>query len=619
MPTFTDVEDHAPFHFYVEQMRNAIRAFNTGRIANVGFPVMSFFSGKEQTQPSASLNPSHILVFRDDEDMERAIDGEPMLFIKWVETIYFYFLDMAAFPREAKDVWRDCWTLLGKFEKQYPTLAARGQMAAWAASYDPTFAGIGLLYVKRKYVASPKEDALRSLILSSKINDGQDDQIGYVKNAAANLPLLVPVHKLQAIINYYCKVDASHEVLESIISALNLFELAYIRKGKIGLLEPVVWTMQDKNNYNDLLFLLRCFRSAFNNESFKSGHAFVLPNIKNSFTALKVNERIQFSTEGNGDNYARLMRLCNKLNGVAISIRGEMELGSATTTFDDFGKPIQDDVFDELKQGMIDHYHLRNDFFREVNLLTLVPSHNHPVQGALCSLGVAPPLLSTSLQDVVDEADERNYVFFLASSTYTVEIEEHWIRGSFGADADIRIDPNPDDVIAALNDERFTHIYISAHGKFDHWERESDRIHFSETSEVEVEKLMKTNTKWTSRRTVILNLCDGAATRISFNPNNSGLAAALASGSQFVVSHLWPVDPKYAAVFGMFVLDRLQSGRACQDAVLNVYKTLDQDNRAIAKSICAMGKSPKKLARMVLKTQFRFSDFRNIGAVAIYA
>jgi len=118
---------------------------------------------------------------------------------------------------------------------------------------------------------------------------------------------------------------------------------------------------------------------------------------------------------------------------------------------------------------------------------------------------------------------------------------------------------------------------------------------------------------------LILNLCDGAATRISYNPNNSGMAAALASGSQVVVSHLWPVNPLYAAAFGMFMLDRLHAGLSVQEAVLNVYQTMDQDNKAIASSAENMGEFSSELAEKIANTNLPFSDFRNIGAVAIYA
>lgn len=618
MPILIDGEELSPFYFYIEQMECTISAFETGRPADIGWPVMSFFSGKKQYGSSAAISPIHISVFFEDKQMQAAIGRAPQFFIKWVEILYFYFLDMAAFPREAKDVWYCCWSILDMFERSHSTFGARCFMAAWAAAYDDNFANLARNYLKTVRLSSLKDEASRSLILSTRINHGQSDHLEHVKKTLALSSHLPHIHKLQAYINYYCNVDASFEMLTCIISALNWHELAYIRDGKIGLLEPVIWTLQHKNNYNDLLFLLRCFRADIRKEGFKSGHAFVLPNIENAFTALKANERIQFSSEGNGDNYARLMRLCNKLNGVAISIRGEEELGSVVEKFEDFGKPIQEDAFEALRLAVIEHYHLQDDFFKEVSLLTFVPSHNHPVQGALCSLGVLPPLLSTSLQDVVDESVDKNFVFFLAESTYTVELESQWIRGAFGDSAQIHINPEPDHVIEALNDQRLTHIYISAHGKFDHWEREPDKIHFSSSSEVAVGELVKTQSKWGSRRTLILNLCDGAATRISYNPNNSGMAAALASGSQVVISHLWPVDPKYAAVFGLFLLDQLLAGLACQEAVLNVYRTLSQENSGIASSARGMGKSSDGLAKMIENTAFRFSDFRNIGAMAIY-
>lgn len=86
-----------------------------------------------------------------------------------------------------------------------------------------------------------------------------------------------------------------------------------------------------------------------------------------------------------------------------------------------------------------------------------------------------------------------------------------------------------------------------------------------------------------------------------------------------VASHLWPVHPLYAAVFGMFLLDRLHSGLPCQEAVLNVYQTLSQDNKAIAASALKMGDFSKELATKISNTEFRLSDFRNIGAMAIYA
>lgn len=260
MPILIKGEELSPFYFYVQQMERAIKVFETRRIADIGLPVLSFFSGKEQHQPSAAISPIHIFVFGEDKKMQLEIERAPQLFIRWIEILYFYFLEMAAFPSLAKDIWGYCWTILDIVERYHSTLAARCQMAAWAAAYNDDFADIARNYLETVPLSSNADEARRSLILSSRINEGQPSQLEHVKRALALSPYLPHIHKLQAYINYYSKADASFEVLTQIISALNWHELSYIREGKIGLLEPVIWTLQDKNNYNDLLFLLRCFR-----------------------------------------------------------------------------------------------------------------------------------------------------------------------------------------------------------------------------------------------------------------------------------------------------------------------------------------------------------------------
>ena len=70
--------------------------------------------------------------------------------------------------------------------------------------------------------------------------------------------------------------------------------------------------------------------------------------------------------------------------------------------------------------------------------------------------------------------------------------------------------------------------------------------------------------------------------------------------------------------YGWFLRDRLLAGLAFQEAVLNVYQTLSQENSAIASSAREMAKPSECLAKMIENTAFRCSDFRSIEAVAIY-
>jgi hypothetical protein len=205
------------------------------------------------------------------------------------------------------------------------------------------------------------------------------------------------------------------------------------------------------------------------------------PSLGEVFVALKNSEKISYPSTNNGESYVRLMQLCNKLNGVVISLRGEeeLEVSKEVKKFEDYGTPSRHGEFDELKNEVINHYHLDNDFYKELNLISLVPSHNHPIQAALCSLKIVPPTISTSLQDLTDESQQRRFIFFLSSATYTHGVELNWIQSKFGDSAEIYTDPDANLLLQKICDNQYSHVYISAHGQHDHWERMPDRIHFS--------------------------------------------------------------------------------------------------------------------------------------------
>lgn len=614
----------APAEFYLEQMQRLVKMFgdDVDGKAELGLPIMSFFMGKPALQPKSELFSGHIVIFLNDKKMRRYVELQPQLFFNWITVTFHYFLAMAAFPQLAREIWLVCWSLINMLESAVEegiSFDARCQMAGWAANYDKNFASRSLNHIKSMKSSSNRFKAYHSLFLSTSINKGHSDFISHTLNAMKLAEYLSPIHKIQAYVHYYCNVEATNEILNFIISATNWPEMEYYCLGKMGMLETVVWTMQHNNNYDDLLFLQRCLKHDIRREDFQTSHAFLLPSMGETFVALKKSEKISYPSTDNGESYLRLMKLCNKINGVAISIRGEedLEVSEEVEKFEDYGTPTRSNGFDELKNQIIRHYHLEDDFYKELNLISLVPSHNHPIQSALCSIDIVPPIISTSLQDLTEESQRRYFIFFLSSATYTHQVELNWIQSKFGKSAEIYTDPDPDFFIQKLCENQYSHIYISAHGQHDHWERLPDRIHFSECSEISIEKLKVPRVKSAERRTILLNICDGAATRISFNINNAGLAATLASSDQIVVSHLWPVDPKYAAIFGILMLDRLINESA-NLAALHVYSELDQPNFRIAENIKRMGPHYVELAQMVTNTNFEIADFRNIGSLAIY-
>lgn len=623
MPIIVEGHELASSEFYIEQMNHLLEMQGNGaKVAELAFPIMAFFSGKLIQEPKSEIFSGHIYIFLEDKKIQLYVERNPGVFLGWVSAAFYYFLEMAAFSQIARSIWQICWRIVDMLDSRATddvTLDARCQMAAWASVYDKSLAVPALQHIKEMVLSSPRFEAYRSLFLSTAINKYQSDFSWHIKNALYLSRHLSPMNKLQAYINYYCNIETTNEVLNCIISATNWPELADYCSSKMGNLETVIWTMQNNNNYDDLLFLERCLKNDIRRADFQTSHAFLLPTVGETFVALKKSEKISFTLMNNGESYVRLMELCNKLNGIVISIRGEenLELPDDLQDFEDYGIPSRNGEFGELRNEVVNHYHLADNFYKELNLVSLVPSHNHPIQSALCSLNIVPPTISTSLQDPKEEIGQRYFVFFLSSATYTHDIEFNWIRSKFGENAEIYTDPNSKLLLSKIHDNRYSHVYISAHGQHDHWERVPDRIHFCDSSEVSIEELKAARPESSERRTLILNICDGAATRISFNINNAGLAAALASSDQTVVSHLWPVSPKYAAIFGMLMLDRL-THQSANDAALFVYRQLNQPNGCIAKSIESMGAYYSELAQMVKNTDFEIADFRNIGSLAIY-
>lgn len=604
--------------FYLSEMRRAIEMFDAGETAKLGYPIFSFFHGKTTDSTMTPVDTGHVFIFLE-QPMQKYLECDPYLFTRWVEVIYGYFWIMAATPVLAREIWVPLWVTLEVFEKAgIDTLQARCQMGSWAASYDEEKKSTALDYIKSMNLVTPHEKALRSLFLSTKINEDAADYLEQVNRAYLLSPYLPPIHRLQANIHYFCKVATSRKLLTDILSILNWVELSEYRKGKMEMLAPLYWTLVHHNKYEDLLFFARCLKGRVDTSNFDLPHAFLLPNSGACFPALTKSELVTFVDQDNGKSYTNLIKLCNRLNKVAISLLGDEEVDFQIDETR-FGTPSHDANFEELRHAVISHYHLSDSFYQELQLISLLPSHNHPLQGALCTLGIVPPLISVSFENLAEEPAERVFIFFLSSETYTHDLEEEWIRKEFGEDAEVFTDPPFEFFISSLNNERYTHVYISAHGVYDHWQYGGKSIHFSAESQILVFALKTIKRTTTIRRTIVLNICDGATSPLSFNHNNRGLAASLASGNQVVISHLWPVQPLYAGVFGMLVMKELTT-KTSAEAVLSTCRVLNQPNNLdVARSTEKMAASFNVVASTIAKATFNFSDFRNLGSMAIYA
>ncbi|WP_426809734.1 hypothetical protein ABOC32_28630 [Pseudomonas sp. WOUb67] len=608
---------YSPPDFYVKQIKKTIKLWGDSKISALSDPIFSFFSGNEVAAKSAELNPDHIHMLLDSR-LHRQISREPAILLYWIEIIFFYFREMAACPHLAAQIWLPCWHILNLCDPlNERSLNAKIQMASWANFYDPEFKELSLNHIKNMHLHKKYDRVVRALFLSGAINKGNSDLIYNVEYAYYNSDIFHPFLKLQTHINYYAEVNSSRKTLNNILSILNWNELSKYRKTKMGLLQPVILKLINENNYTDLLALIRILKSNFDFGNFWCSHAFLFPNTPSAVVALSNSDKITLPKADNAQSYKELINATNRLNAISISLLGEDNL-TTNIELDRFGCPIIGDSLDELRNSVIDHYALDNGIYEEFNLMTLIPSHNHPIQSALCSLNITPPIISVSMENLLDEPENKKFVFMLSSSTFTFEREKTFIESQFGDNANIVIDPKTKEFLALFKDRTNTHFYISAHGNYDHWNPETAHIHFSETRKIYLADLKSATNTANHRRTIYLNICDGATAELSFNPYNSGISAALAHGNQIIISHLWPVRPLYAYISGALLLKFLQ-GLSAAEAVRETYSVLKESNASILERVMSFGESFNPVCETIHNTEIKISEFRNIGSFAIYS
>lgn len=600
--------------FYLTEMRRAVAMFGKVPVAHLALPILSFFHGARTEEWEVETQTGHVLVLFTSE-IRAPLREDPIL-IRWVEVIYYYFREMAAVPELAREVWRPLWQVLAQHENDgWDVLPARIQMANWAGHYDAKLAERSLSIIKATAPSTMQAEAIRALFLTTNINQQNADFREYVQRAYQLAEGMEATHRLQALTTYYSHLAASEEVFNEILASLNSPELSAYKSGTMSLLGGFMVSLFDRNEYDRLWRMMCAIKEVDEAFRFASAHAFIVANHRNRFMLLSNSNRVSFADEGNGQSYIELAKLCNSMTNVAISLLGDTEVDFRNAG-DRSGTPGTADDLGPLRDKVIAHYHLDDGVYKELAAVSLVPSFNHPIQGGLCSVGVAPPPLLVSFRPLPDRADQRKHLCLVSADTMTCEMECEWIAQEFGNTATLMRDPGKNDLLTALSDQSYSDVYVSAHGQYSHHQSHEPYVHFSEHSKLSASELAALTRAAPSRRTVVLNICDGATTTISINSNATGLGAAWAhGGAHLIVSHLWPVPPLYACAFGLLMLTFRDLPES--DAVLEVYRQLDADNQTIANRLRALRPHFEPLAECVERISLPLGNFRNIGAIAL--
>jgi hypothetical protein len=312
-----------------------------------------------------------------------------------------------------------------------------------------------------------------------------------------------------------------------------------------------------------------------------------------------------------GDQYIRYKKLIGSQN---------LRLGSYTSlAFDDVEVAENIDykryhVADhELSNFIIDTincYRISEISYQNFETFTFLPIDTHPVQACLVlNKKIVPPLINISFDDKKVDKEIKKVLCFLTrnSQTYDKEIE-FFSSLELVYEITIITDPDKNNFMQLLNDMDYDILYISAHGEYEHftsrkeeivfWNEDDEESYRISTKEINEKIIIKED-----KKILILNICDGANCGLSYLVSERGVANKFAIKGHTVLSYLWPVEPKYAVVFGCLVLYELRT-KEINQAYFDVLSLMNTTNEHIYQELVGDEKT-KVWADLVLN----FSGF----------
>jgi hypothetical protein len=331
------------------------------------------------------------------------------------------------------------------------------------------------------------EEIYKSLFLSCRA--GLDDERinekkQYANFAYKNREIFDPSNRLIAANNYLFYISRDETSLNIWCKLLEDYS-NYAKSPYLNyrIIDPIINQCFVHNDYDFLLKVMRHINGS-SDCSVIDAHAFICPVIENSKFIMTKYECFESERESIINDYITITKAFNAIGNYATSLRGDFEVDFSYDDPNRFGTIDQDAPCHILREATEKLYNLQKSTFQNVETVTIIPFHNHPIQSSLCHIGVEPPLLLLSMNPAMPTPLDSEYVFFLSTETITYEIERNFIHSIFGSDAFIITNPGLATVKEYIELESTTHIYISAHGIYKHWKLGDSSIHFKEGIEV---------------------------------------------------------------------------------------------------------------------------------------
>jgi len=329
---------------------------------------------------------------------------------------------------------------------------------------------------------------------------------------------------------------------------------------KIDQIRPYVFCLSTWGRRDDLLELFSAWYSVPQEHAESKDVLFLLPNNAEGMTYL--DQEIEVIKNPEWENsIVSLSRVNNEALGLTLVVPGET---TELTQPELAGRPNYDSSL-SFEKALAEHYQyhaLNKNVFDQCNSMISMPSYLHPLQAQmLVELGDTLPI-SVSLQ--VPERDRKvlHVGLWYAGNDFYSAMEVEAIADVF-SESNINCDitcgdgKSIQDFKSFYNDSRYDIVWISGHGEVDRWDPLSPVLNAGGDCLVPLDDLLGQELEYDGRRLLVLNICDGAVAAVNGGIHKIGYSPMLSSRKQATISHLWPVEPRVASVFGLFLAKKL--------------------------------------------------------------
>ncbi|MFB9107429.1 CHAT domain-containing protein [Flavobacterium gyeonganense] len=539
-------------------------------------------------------------------------------YIEWLTTLFYYSRHQGGLKELANLILNQEIHRLSYLPKNYgmdyeesQALNLLCQVLAWSINNQET-KGYQLAPLIKGWI--PKLEPLNQKLANLQLATGGAQFTDkkpefYAKEVIDNFSQYCKGHELlHALAIYYTtnlhELESDFDLMDkgftdylNSISDLNEDSKKY-EKGRIfGIIRGIVMTCLKEGKAKLAFHILSKF---YEKTPFYNKHLFLALNINKQICSFILDNIVVLGNELSTDEYRQLIYVSNKFLGTKISLHDDPEFVLEEPKY--LGIPDKDLGIDFEKKlsNYYSNHILKDSPIKDFENLVILPGYQHPIQPLMIKeLGRSAPINCSFEEPKPSKKIEKVLLWCYGTLSSDRELElisEILQKSGVLVDAVNILEESKESFLKKYNNPEYDIIWIATHGNYDHMIPHKSTLSILPNVEITVKELAISQTEFNNQRLLFLNVCDGATSATHDSLYEHGFGASLASSSQCVISHLWPVETEPALFFGA-----LYSLNISENDFWNSYtKTIGQ--------LCFKGKS----ALSILTGEFKEIDLKQM-------